>query len=95
MSESHPNVYGHVRVDAAGRVVVPIELRQKFHIEPGEELILSADEFGMHLQTFDQAVEAAQATMAPYRIPGRSIVDELIADREAEARREYRLPADE
>jgi hypothetical protein len=59
-------------------------------VKPGSELILSADELGIHLQTFDQAVRAAQEMMAPYRVAGRSIVDELIADRRAEARRESR-----
>ena len=60
MTEPHPPEISRVRVDPSGRVVVPSELRQKLGIEPGCELILSADDEGIHLQTFDQAVRAAQ-----------------------------------
>jgi AbrB family looped-hinge helix DNA binding protein len=78
-----------VRVDTAGRIVIPAELRQKLGIEPGQELFLREDEQGIHLQTFTQAVQAVQELFAPYRVPGQSVVDELIREREEEARREY------
>ena len=89
VQQSHTTDYAHVRVDSAGRVVVPSDLRQRLGIEPGNDLILSADAQGIHLQTFDQAVQAVQAAFAPYRVPGTSVVDELIREREEEARREY------
>ena len=78
-----------VRVDAAGRVTLPAELRHKLGIEPGQELILAEDGQGVRLQTFAQAVRAAQEAFAPYRIPGQSVVDELIRERREEAKREY------
>ncbi len=77
-----------VRVDSAGRVVIPAEVRQHVGIEPGQDLILSEDEQGIRLQTFGQVVKAVQEAFAPYRIPGVSVVDELIREREEEARRE-------
>jgi len=86
------NVSNHsagVRVDTAGRVVIPAELRQKLGIKAGDELIVREDEFGIHLQTFTQAVKAVQEIFAPYRPQGKSVVDELIREREEEARREY------
>lgn len=78
-----------VRVDTAGRVTLPAELRHKLGIEPGQELILAEDNQGIRLQTFAQAVHAAQEAFAPYRIPGQSVVDELIRERREEAKREY------
>lgn len=78
-----------VRVDTAGRVTLPAELRHKLGIEPGQELILAEDNQGIRLQTFDQAVRTAQEAFAPYRIPGQSVVDELIRERREEAKREY------
>lgn len=78
-----------VRVDAAGRVTLPSDLRHRLGIEPGQELILAEDGQGIHLQTFDQAVLAAQEAFAPYRIPGQSVVDELIRERREEAKRDY------
>jgi AbrB family looped-hinge helix DNA binding protein len=89
MQQSRSPEYARVRVDAAGRVVVPSDLRQRLGIEPGHDLILTADAQGIHLQTFEQAVKAVQEAFAPYRVPGVSVVDELIREREEEARREY------
>jgi AbrB family looped-hinge helix DNA binding protein len=79
-----------VRVDAAGRVTLPAEFRHKLGIEPGQELILAEDGLGIRLQTFAQAAHSAQEAFAPYRIPGKSVVDELIRERRGEAKREYR-----
>jgi len=89
MLHSHPHQSTRVRVDTAGRVTLPADLRHKLGIEPGQELILAEDSQGIRLQTFDQAVRAAQEAFAPYRIPGQSIVDELIRERREEANREY------
>ena len=88
MTESHLSHFSRVRVDSAGRIVIPAEVRQHIGIEPGEDLILSEDGHGIRLQTFGQAVKAAQDAFAPYRVPGVSVVDELIREREEEARRE-------
>ncbi|WP_020472308.1 AbrB/MazE/SpoVT family DNA-binding domain-containing protein [Zavarzinella formosa] len=77
-----------VRVDPAGRVVIPSSLRSRLHITPGDELILSTDEDGIRLRTFEQVARVVQAAFAPYRREGESVVDELIAERRAEARRE-------
>ncbi len=89
MSETHTIFSSRVRVDSAGRIVIPADLRDQLGIEPGHDLILSGDDHGIHLQTFDQAVRAAQAAFAPFRVPGVSVVDELIRDRREEAGREY------
>ncbi len=89
MTDSHQETISRARVDSAGRVVIPAELRQRYGIETGQEVILSGDERGIHLLTFAQAVRAAQEALAPYRKPGVSVVDELIADRRKEAKREY------
>jgi AbrB family looped-hinge helix DNA binding protein len=92
MMERHPPEFSHVRVDSAGRIVVPSELRHQLGIEPGCDLIISADADGIHLQTFTQAVRAAQEALAPYRIAGKSVVDDLIRERRAEAKKERRPP---
>ncbi len=88
--QSQESSYSRVRVDSVGRVVIPADVRQHFGIEPGQDLILREDDGGIHLQTFEQAVKAVQKTFAPFRVPGDSVVDELIREREEEARRENR-----
>jgi AbrB family looped-hinge helix DNA binding protein len=77
-----------VRVDTAGRVVIPAELRQRLGIKPGQELILSETPGGIQVQTFRQVLTDAQDFFAHYAIPGKSVVDELIRERCDEARRE-------
>ena len=89
LPESHSSSFSRVRVDSAGRVVIPGAVRRHLGIEPGEDLILSEDESGIRLQTFEQAVKAAREAFAPYRVPGVSVVDDLIREREEEARRDY------
>ena len=89
MPETHSPTFFRVRVDSAGRVVIPAEVREHLKIQPGQDLTLCEDAQGIRLQTFEQAVNAAQEAFAPYRVPGISVVDELIREREEEARREY------
>ncbi len=89
MPEPQETHITRVRVDSAGRVVIPAEVRQHLGIEPGQDLILCEDARGIRLNTFEQAVKAAQEAFAPYRVPGVSVVDELIRERREEARREY------
>ncbi len=78
-----------VRMDSAGRVLIPAEFREKMEFEPGHELILSSDGSGLRLRTFKQAVKEAQEALAPYWTNKESIVDELIRERREEAKREY------
>lgn len=82
------NEFHNVRVDGAGRIVIPAEVREHFQIKPGQELRLFEDDRGIHLRTYEQAVAAAQDMFAKYRVPGTSVVDELISEREEDARRE-------
>ena len=40
-----------VRVDGAGRIVVPMEIRRPLEIQEGEELTISLDDDGIRLRT--------------------------------------------
>ena len=89
MPEPQEAHFTRVRVDSAGRVVIPAEVREHLGIEPGQDLILCEDAHGIRLNTFEQAVKAAQEAFVPYRVAGVSVVDELIRERSEEARQEY------
>ena len=79
----------HVRVDHAGRLVVPAKFRKALGIEGGAELTASLKDGGIRLQTVDAAVARAQA-LAKSRHRGRAgdVVDRFIAERRAEAAKE-------
>ena len=78
-----------VRVDPAGRIVIPVQVRERLGIVSGQELLLSEESNSISIRTFHAALAQAQAALIPYR-KSKSIVDELIAERRAEAKAEDR-----
>lgn len=48
------------RLSDGGRVIIPLEIRQALHIQPGDELIFAHDDTGIHILTFDLAIERAR-----------------------------------
>ncbi len=77
-----------VRVGPGGRIVIPAACRQALDISIGDELILRLDDGGLRLLTAKQAIEQAQALVRRWVPAERSLADELIAERRAEAARE-------
>ncbi len=77
-----------VDVAANGRVVIPANMRAALGISGGGRLIARINEQGsLVLETIDVVVKDVQSRMAPYIVPGVSVVDELIAERRAAAAR--------
>ena len=79
-----------VRVDEAGRVLIPAEFRKALGIEPGKPVILRAEHGELRILTFPEAVRRVQERVASYVPEGVSLSDELIADRRREAEQEGR-----
>jgi AbrB family looped-hinge helix DNA binding protein len=78
----------HVRLGPDGRIVIPAECRKRFGFHPGDTVVVDADDTGLHLRSMAQVIKEVQDFFAPYRIGGVSVVDELIAERRAEAAKE-------
>ena len=74
-----------VRMDRAGRVLVPAGFRKALDIQAGQELTLSLEEGVIKLQTIDAALEKIWAIAERQRGRGSSVVDDFIAERRAEA----------
>lgn len=81
-----PHVH-HLRVDSAGRVVIPAELRRRWHLEHGDTLVLTDDEHGVRLKSLDEVVRESQEYFTKLT-GGSTFVDELLTERRAEAERE-------
>ncbi|HET6467682.1 MAG TPA: AbrB/MazE/SpoVT family DNA-binding domain-containing protein [Geminicoccaceae bacterium] len=77
-----------VHVDRQGRMVIPAPIRAELGIENGGVLTLETDEDGVHLRSHHQAIRKIQELVRRYVPDGVSLVDELIAERRAEAARE-------
>jgi AbrB family looped-hinge helix DNA binding protein len=77
-----------MKVSEGGRVVIPAELREKYGIKVGDAVMWQDSDQGLVLVSRRAAIRRIQERVTPYRIPGKSVVDELIAERRAEAERE-------
>jgi AbrB family looped-hinge helix DNA binding protein len=75
-----------LKIGPGGRVVIPAEMREALGAEEGDTLLASVVDGEMRLVSTQTAIKRAQAIVRAY-IPagGPSLVDELIADRRAEA----------
>lgn len=76
------------RLNESGRVVLPKEIREFLGTVPGEVLFFTEDGDGVRIETQKQRLRKIQARMMSLAGPGRSLVDELIAERREEFRKE-------
>ena len=70
-----------------GSVTLPEDVRRELGYEPGEKLVLRVIDGALRIESAREIVRRARGMFA-YIAPGRSMVDELIAERREEARRE-------
>jgi AbrB family looped-hinge helix DNA binding protein len=75
-------------VNESGRVVLPKELREAMGIQPGDVLFFSSDGRTTRLETQKQRIRRAQEYIRSIVPAGVSMVDELIAERREEFRKE-------
>jgi len=79
----------HVTVTERGRLVLPLEIREKLKIRDGDRVSLTLEDDGcVTLQTFDVALRRLRGMFKHLARPGRLESDELIKERRREARRE-------
>lgn len=85
--EDEDQDFRRVRVNAQGRIVLPAEFRRALGIAPGSEVVISLDGDRLVIETPAGLLAAIQKLTSHIDLE-RSLVDELIADRRAAARRE-------
>jgi AbrB family looped-hinge helix DNA binding protein len=76
------------RVNENGRVVIPASFRKALGINAGDEIVLRIEDDELRITTLKQRLEKARRRIRRYVKPGKSLVDELIAERREAARRE-------
>jgi AbrB family looped-hinge helix DNA binding protein len=69
------------KVAAGGRIVLPAELRRALGVQVGDRVTLRFEGGEVRIATARRAIERAQAIVRQYVPEGRSLVDELIAER--------------
>ena len=76
------------RINESGRLVLPKEIRELLGAKPGDVLIFSSDGATVTVETFIQRAKRAQARICKLVPKDVSLVDELIAERREEFRKE-------
>jgi antitoxin component of MazEF toxin-antitoxin module len=75
-------------IDADGGLRLPADLMEKRGLGAGARVYVGLSDEGLELLSQGAVLARVQAIAAPYRRPGVSEVDEFIAERRREARRE-------
>lgn len=78
----------HAKMTEGGRIVISAEYRKALGLKVGDKVVLRLEDGGVPISTLDTAIRRAQEFVRQYVPEGYSLVDELIADRRAEAERE-------
>ena len=76
------------RVNENGRVVIPASFRKALGINAGDELVLQIKDDELRIMTLKRRIQRAQESVRRHIKPGRSLVDELIAERREAAKHE-------
>jgi AbrB family looped-hinge helix DNA binding protein len=77
-----------VRLNDKGALVIPVGIRRALGIKPGDGLLLRIEDCELRITTARQRLAKAQRLVRKHVPRGRSLVDELIAERRAAARHE-------
>ena len=76
------------KIDKTGRIVIPARVRKDLNLAIGADVVLSAEGGELRVYSRERALRRMQA-LAQSLVPrGSSVVDELIADRKKQAKRE-------
>lgn len=79
----------HAKMIKGGKIVIPAGLRRELGFKDGDTLVVERVGNGAVLKTYEQVVREVQAEFKTMLgDSSRSMVDELIAERRAEAARE-------
>jgi len=78
------------QMEKSGRILIPAPVRHKLGLSAGAKVIVKVDEDGaLQVESRLQAVARVQREIRKYIPEGRLLSEELIADRRAEAAREF------
>ena len=77
-----------VELGAGGRLVIPAPMRAALGMKEGDKVLVRLEGSELRIYTYQEAMRRAQELVRSFVPPGVSLVDELIADRRAEAARE-------
>ncbi|MGA3079927.1 MAG: AbrB/MazE/SpoVT family DNA-binding domain-containing protein [Terracidiphilus sp.] len=72
----------------SGRIVLPAAIRSQFGLKTGDRLTVIAKESGIEIVSLQMALQQVRASIIKKRGSLEGILDEFLAERHEEARRE-------
>ena len=72
------------KLGEGGRLVIPVDYRKALGVDTGDELVVILEENSLRVLTPKEGIRRAQALVRSYIPKGRSLSDELVADRRKE-----------
>jgi AbrB family looped-hinge helix DNA binding protein len=79
--------YTRLKIDSAGRIVIPAEMRAAMLVKPGDTVTAEVVNGEFRMVSPDVVLRQIRALAQQHKKPGVDEVDEFIADRREEARR--------
>jgi AbrB family looped-hinge helix DNA binding protein len=76
------------RINEDGRVLIPAAMRKALNLRAGQTVILHAEADGIRLTTTQRALRQAQQALRRYVREGTPLVEDLLAERRRETKRE-------
>lgn len=80
--------YTRLKIDPAGRILIPAEMRAAMLVKPGDTVTARVVDGEFRIVSPEASLRRVQAIARKIIPSGVSLVDDLIADRREEARRE-------
>ncbi len=81
-------VRAKTRLSGNGRIVIPAAIREAIGVKAGDSILMEAQDGVLRIESYPTMVARIQREFAQLIPPGVSLVDELLAERREEARRE-------
>jgi AbrB family looped-hinge helix DNA binding protein len=74
-------------IASGGRLLVPAAFRHELGLADGDTVLIELEGGELHVRPMRSALRSIQRRLRRYAADGRSVADELVADRRAEAGR--------
>lgn len=75
------------RLVSGGRLQLPSDVRRELGLADGDQVVMRVVDGELHIRPRRDVLKRIQAMLKPYALRDAPIVDELIAERRAEAER--------
>jgi AbrB family looped-hinge helix DNA binding protein len=76
------------KINENGRILIPAAMREQMDLKPGDSVVLTLENDVLRVESYLAVVRKIQEEFKQFRKPGGSVVDDFIAEKREEARRE-------